>query len=130
MCAPTIAIRSRTLHGLSREPARQPECSEAAALLRPTSWCCAWPASDDFEFAPSLSRAFGEKLLAALDEERRADRAVKDNCLLQLGVALGSAAGLDQLLRCSQAQPCLPRWAAGLGPHVDSADESHAKAGK
>ena len=49
---------------------------------------CAWPAGDDFEFAPALSRAFGEKLLAFLKQEFPKDQMMYELHLLRACMAI------------------------------------------
>ena len=73
--------------------------------------------------SPSRSRALGEKLLPALDEERRADLAVERERLLELDLARCAAPRFDQLLGGPQPKSRLPRRAAALRPYVGCSDE-------
>lgn len=61
-----------------------------------------------------LSRALREQLLAALDEERCADRAVEGDRAPQLDLALFPSASFDQLLRGAEPKPRFPGRAAAL----------------
>src|SRR5919198_3538502 len=71
-----------------------------------------------------------EERLAASHVIRGTYRAIEAERLVQFGLALGAAAGLDHLLRGPQAQSCLPGRAAACGPHLRGAHEVTIEAGE